>query len=261
MTCAHHCALEKSKCKSFNFIADPTFTGNCELNFGKAQKLDDANLVPRNGMKYFEEINQDAEDEILATKEPSNTPEIAANSPALKFRGNNIVEYGISNKSQLFEDLTSISACFWMNAENSSISGQEPAILSYAVPWSDNEFLIVLDPELTVYFEKGKVSTGLDLIDGRNHHVCVTWTFADHNFTTYLDGSHAKTFPAARKSKQSIQAGNLTEVHVWNRVLTASEIKDIASSCVPTMKGNLKAYTDFEIKGEVETYIPKCGLE
>lgn len=53
----------------------------------------------------------------------------------------------------------------------------------------------------------------------------------------------------------------MTEVHVWNRVLTAGEIKDIASSCVPIMKGNLKAYTDFEIKGEVETYIPKCGLE
>jgi hypothetical protein len=65
MTCAHHCALEKSKCKSFNFIADPTFTGNCELNFGKAQKPDDANLVPRNGMKYFEEISQDKEGKTM----------------------------------------------------------------------------------------------------------------------------------------------------------------------------------------------------
>jgi hypothetical protein len=96
-------------------------------------------------------------DEILATKEPANTPEIAVNSPALKFRGSNTVEYGISKKSQLFEDLTSISACFWMNAGNSFIPGHEPAILSYAVPGSDNEFLILLAPELTVYFEKGKV--------------------------------------------------------------------------------------------------------
>jgi hypothetical protein len=37
----------------------------------------------------------------------------------------------------------------------------------------------------------------------------MTWKFADHNFTTYLDGSHAKTFPAASKSKDSVQAGGI----------------------------------------------------
>ena len=43
-------------------------------------------------------------------------------------------------------------------------------------------------------------------------------------------------------------AGELTELHVWNRVLSHAEIKDLASSCASNMKGNYIAFGDFKIK-------------
>jgi hypothetical protein len=52
--------------------------------------------------------------------------------------------------------------------------------------------------------------------------------------------------------------GVLTEVHVWNRVLSTAEIQDLASSCAHDLIGNYVAYTDFEIKGNVSTFQPPC---
>ena len=59
ITCANHCAShDKSKCKSCNFIIDPTLVGNCELSSTADLANNDGNLVPRTGALYFEVIKE-----------------------------------------------------------------------------------------------------------------------------------------------------------------------------------------------------------
>ena len=52
--------------------------------------------------------------------------------------------------------------------------------------------------------------------------------------------------------------GEVSEVHVWNRVLSSAEIKVISSSCSQDLVGNYVAYSDFEIRGNVSTFQPLC---
>ena len=68
---------------------------------------------------------------------------------ALRFRGNNIKEYGIFNGAS--ETLTSFSACLWMKTTEDS----DKKMLSYAygdvanglVIWLDSKLKIIFDPE------------------------------------------------------------------------------------------------------------------
>ena len=52
--------------------------------------------------------------------------------------------------------------------------------------------------------------------------------------------------------------GEVSEVHVWNKVLSPAEIEVLASSCAQDLVGNYVAYSDFEIKGNVSTFQPPC---
>jgi hypothetical protein len=53
-------------------------------------------------------------------------------------------------------------------------------------------------------------------------------------------------------------AGDVSQVHVWNRVLSSAEIKVLSSSCAQDLKGNYVAYSDFEVRGDVSTFQPPC---
>ena len=53
--------------------------------------------------------------------------------------------------------------------------------------------------------------------------------------------------------------GELTELNVWDRVLSTAEITKLASSCSSSnMRGNYLAYSDFHIQGNVERFKPPC---
>jgi hypothetical protein len=59
MICAHYCSLENSlnsKCKSFNFMTDPTVHLSCELNSNVAETVNDQDLVPSSRASYFETL-------------------------------------------------------------------------------------------------------------------------------------------------------------------------------------------------------------
>jgi hypothetical protein len=65
---------------------------------------------------------------------------------ALRFRGNNVEEFGIFNEAS--ESLTSFGACLWMNTTDDS----EQNMLSYAYASVSNGLMIRLKPNLTVRF-------------------------------------------------------------------------------------------------------------
>jgi hypothetical protein len=59
MICAHYCSLENSlnsKCKSFNFMTDPTVHLSCELNSNVAETVNDQDLVASPRASYFETL-------------------------------------------------------------------------------------------------------------------------------------------------------------------------------------------------------------
>jgi hypothetical protein len=66
---------------------------------------------------------------------------------ALRFRGNNIEEFGIFNGSS--ETLTSFSACLWMKTTDNS----DQKMLSYAYGNVANGLVIWLDPKLIIIFD------------------------------------------------------------------------------------------------------------
>jgi hypothetical protein len=123
-------------------------------------------------------------------------------------------------------------------------------------------------------------STGLVLSDGKFRHLCVTWQSSDGNFDVYVNGTVAfnttamtgKILPGGGpwvigQDQDSVGGGfdayqalvgEVSEVHVWNRVLSPAEIKVLASSCAQDLVGNYVAYTDFKIKGNVPTFQPPC---
>jgi hypothetical protein len=70
---------------------------------------------------------------------------------ALRFRGNNINEYGIFVGPS--QSLTSFSVCFWMNT---STKDSDKSVLSYAYTFHegdvDNGLLIYFNPDLWIIF-------------------------------------------------------------------------------------------------------------
>lgn len=79
---------------------------------------------------------------------------------------------------------TEITASFWMKSEETEASD---GILSYAVPDSNNEFLIINQANLTIYVCGRTVSTGVAVNDGEWHHVAVTWRSSDGLLKLYVD--------------------------------------------------------------------------
>jgi hypothetical protein len=123
-------------------------------------------------------------------------------------------------------------------------------------------------------------STGVSLSDGKFHHLCVTWQSFNGRLNVYVNGAVAfntttmtgKSLPGGGpwvigQDQDTVGGGfvakdtflgEVSEVHVWNRVLSSAEIKVLASSCAQDLKGNYVAYNDFDVRGNVSTFHPPC---
>ena len=122
--------------------------------------------------------------------------------------------------------------------------------------------------------------TDISLVDsGKFRHVCVTWHSSGGRLNVYVDGLFAQVKQMNRRAlpgggvwvigqdQDSVGgdfgtsdafAGELTKLHVWDRVLSPAEIKDLASTCASNMKGNYIPYSNFQIKGDVEKFKLSC---
>ena len=77
---------------------------------------------------------------------------------------------------------------------------------------------------------------------------------------TWIIGQDQDEFEGGFEEKDSMK-GVLAEVNIWDRILCSYEIAALTSSCSPLMKGNVKAHSDFEMKGGVKTFKPACCLD
>ena len=73
-------------------------------------------------------------------------------------------------------------------------------------------------------------------------------------------GQDQDSYKGDFESSQSLQ-GNLTSVNMWDRVLTAQEISELAKSCTAG-EGNIVKWADLKDKGEGEVKLintSACG--
>ncbi|XP_046863374.1 neuronal pentraxin-2-like, partial [Xenia sp. Carnegie-2017] len=118
--------------------------------------------------------------------------------------------------------------------------------------------------------------TGVNLADGKLHHVCVTWKSSSGIFAVYKNGQFEKSLQNINKDeeieangtwvigqdqdtgstfafqKEDSFKGDLTEMNVWDRVLTDYEIQRVAKDCGTLIQGNVIKYSDFKMSEETK---------
>ncbi|TNN81025.1 Neuronal pentraxin-2 [Liparis tanakae] len=122
------------------------------------------------------------------------------------------------------------------------------------------------------------VALPLTLADAKWHHVCVTWSTRDGQWEAYQDGEQRgsgmnlspwhpikpggvfilgqeqDTLGGRFDATQSF-VGEMSGVHMWSHVLTASDIYSLAS-CGSHLRGDVVAWseTEVELLGGVAKY-------
>uniref|UniRef100_A0A671PAW8 Sushi, von Willebrand factor type A, EGF and pentraxin domain-containing protein 1 n=1 Tax=Sinocyclocheilus anshuiensis TaxID=1608454 RepID=A0A671PAW8_9TELE len=173
--------------------------------------------------------------------------------------------------------LTQITCTFWMRSSDTVNYGTP---ISYAVEGSDNAFLLI-DYNGWVLYVNGKerITDCPAVNDGLWHHIGVSWRSKDGDWRVYIDGSPSDggkglsvgtTIPgggALVLGQDQDQRGDgfnpvesfvgtLSQLNIWNYVLTPQQIKSLASSCPRDLqKGNVFAWPDFlgGVTGRVKT--------
>ncbi|XP_051576791.1 sushi, von Willebrand factor type A, EGF and pentraxin domain-containing protein 1 isoform X5 [Myxocyprinus asiaticus] len=173
--------------------------------------------------------------------------------------------------------LTQITCTFWMRSSDTVNYGTP---ISYAVEGSDNAFLLI-DYNGWVLYVNGKerITDCPAVNDGLWHHIGVSWRSKDGDWRVYIDGSPSDggkglsigtTIPgggALVLGQDQDQRGDgfnpvesfvgtLSQLNVWNYVLTPQQMRSLASSCPRDLqKGNVFAWPDFlgGVTGRVKT--------
>lgn len=157
------------------------------------------------------------------------------------------------------------------------------SIFSYSIPSHNNEFqlrahLIKGKPvqlALRIHGDHGPYREAFEH-DNSWHSVCVSWShnggrwavFADGSFVSKGDGLHSSnrigpdglfvigqeqdTFGGSFKKDASF-SGSITQLHIWDRELTSTEILTMEKLCSPTPSGLVYKWsqTDLEIQSSV----------
>uniref|UniRef100_A0A8C1JXS3 Sushi, von Willebrand factor type A, EGF and pentraxin domain-containing protein 1 n=1 Tax=Cyprinus carpio TaxID=7962 RepID=A0A8C1JXS3_CYPCA len=173
--------------------------------------------------------------------------------------------------------LTQITCTFWMRSSDTVNYGTP---ISYAVEGSDNAFLLIDYNGWVLYINgKERITDCPAVNDGLWHHIGVSWRSKDGDWRVYIDGipsdggkglSVGTTIPgggALVLGQDQDQRGDgfnpvesfvgtLSQLNIWNYVLTPQQIKSLASSCPRDLqKGNVFAWPDFlgGVTGRVKT--------
>ncbi|RVE62894.1 hypothetical protein OJAV_G00160400 [Oryzias javanicus] len=180
-------------------------------------------------------------------------------------------------KRTLLQEIFALTLCLWMKA------GVGPGLgtpFSYSAPGQANELVLIEwgNNPIELLIDDKAVTLPLSLSDGKWHHVCVTWTTRDGQWEAYQDGVqkgagtnlspwHAikpggvfilgqeqDTLGGRFDATQSY-VGEMSELHMWSRVLSADDIYSLAS-CGSHLQGDVIAWseTEVELHGGVARY-------
>ncbi|XP_067409310.1 sushi, von Willebrand factor type A, EGF and pentraxin domain-containing protein 1 isoform X1 [Emydura macquarii macquarii] len=176
--------------------------------------------------------------------------------------------YGYVMLDDILPSLGDITCAFWMRSTDTTNYGTP---ISYAVEnGSDNAFLLT-DYNGWVLYVNGKerITDCPSVNDGNWHHIAVTWTCTNGAWNVYIDGklsdggsglSVGSKIPGGgvlilgQEQDQRGEGfnpaesfvGSLSQLNIWNHVLSPQEVKSLATSCPEELqKGNVLAWPDF----------------
>ncbi|KAM6949553.1 LOW QUALITY PROTEIN: sushi, von Willebrand factor type A, EGF and pentraxin domain-containing protein 1 [Aplochiton taeniatus] len=175
--------------------------------------------------------------------------------------------------------LTEITCTFWMRSIDTTNYGTP---ISYAVEGSDNAFLLIDYNGWVLYVNGKERITDCPAVNtGHWYHVGVSWRSWDGDWRVYINGrpsdggkglSVGTTIPGGGalvlgqdqdqrgEGFNPVESfvGSISQLNIWDRVLTPQQIKVLASSCPVshvTHRGNVLAWPDFlaGVVGRVKT--------
>ncbi|XP_056237084.1 neuronal pentraxin-1 isoform X2 [Seriola aureovittata] len=172
-------------------------------------------------------------------------------------------------KRTLLQEIFALTLCLWMKA------GVGPSLgtpFSYSAPGQANELVLIEwgNNPIELLIDDKAVTLPLSVSDGKWHHVCVTWSTRDGQWEAYQDGvqrgsginlspwhpikpggvfilgQEQDTLGGRFDATQSF-VGEMSEVHMWSHVLSASDIYSLAS-CSSHLRGDVIAWSDTEVE-------------
>ncbi|XP_074480016.1 sushi, von Willebrand factor type A, EGF and pentraxin domain-containing protein 1 isoform X1 [Sebastes fasciatus] len=165
--------------------------------------------------------------------------------------------------------LTEITCTFWMRSSDTTNYGTP---VSYAVEGSDNAFLLIDYNGWVLYVNGKERITDCPAVNtGQWYHIGVSWRSWDGDWRVYINGkpsdggkglSVGTTIPGGGalvlgqdqdqrgEGFNPVESfvGSMSQLNIWDRVLTPLQIKVLASSCPAshvTHRGNVLAWPDF----------------
>uniref|UniRef100_A0A4W3I336 Sushi, von Willebrand factor type A, EGF and pentraxin domain containing 1 n=1 Tax=Callorhinchus milii TaxID=7868 RepID=A0A4W3I336_CALMI len=176
--------------------------------------------------------------------------------------------YGYVLLDNKLPTLSALTCTFWMKSSNTINYGTP---ISYAIDnGNDNAFLLTDYNGWVLYVNgKEKVTDCPAVNDGKWHHISVTWNNTDGAWRVYIDGkvsdggkdlstgsSIADGGALVLGQEQDKKGegfnpaesfvGSLSQLNIWDYVLTPQQIKLLATACPEDLKkGNVLAWPDF----------------
>ncbi|XP_043572153.1 sushi, von Willebrand factor type A, EGF and pentraxin domain-containing protein 1 isoform X1 [Chiloscyllium plagiosum] len=176
--------------------------------------------------------------------------------------------YGYVLLDNVFPRLSALTCAFWMKSSDTTNYGTP---ISYALDnGCDNAFLLTDYNGWVLYVNgKEKVTDCPSVNDGKWHHISITWNSTNGAWKVYIDGkvsdegkdlSTGASIPGGgalvlgQEQDQRGEGfnpaesfvGSLSQLNIWDYVLTPQQIKLLATACPDDLKkGNVLAWPDF----------------
>ncbi|CAK6446367.1 unnamed protein product [Pipistrellus nathusii] len=162
-------------------------------------------------------------------------------------------------------ELYAFTICLWLRSSASPGIGTP---FSYAVPGQANEIVLIEwgNNPIELLINDKVAQLPLFVSDGKWHHICVTWTTRDGLWEAFQDGEKLGTGEnlapwhpikpggvlilgqeqdavGGRFDATQAFVGELSQFNIWDRVLRAQEIANIAN-CSTNLPGNVIPWVD-----------------
>ncbi|KXJ28460.1 Sushi, von Willebrand factor type A, EGF and pentraxin domain-containing protein 1 [Exaiptasia diaphana] len=199
---------------------------------------------------------------------PTRPPKRCSQAKAeqvLSFSRKSAQDYAILDDP--FVSVSAFTLSFWVQVDATSTSN---AVFEYGTTTDDNAVSIyVTDSYVGVnVIGANKILYGVNLVDNKWHHLCLTWENTDGNIKFYIDavlrhefigkkdeqlgkgsivlGQDQKGFKTGFRDSVAFK-GNLASVNMWSRAFPAGEVSVLASTC-PTSEGDIVQWSTLKTK-------------
>jgi len=179
-------------------------------------------------------------------------------------------------------NLSAFTICLFVKPKYTAQEGAQ-CVYSYATPGVDNAIYFCLtDPKIDLHVGYGdRITTNVTVEKNRWHHICFTWVSANGGWQLYKNGQLVDNGTGKSTSyvilsggtavigqdqdsvgggfqmRDAFGPGEVTELNLWNRVLSASDIADQYANCTFTT-GLVHSWDQFKygINGSVQVEQP-----